>query len=46
MNVFELAKQYFPDLWLIERIRMLVEAGKLTYEEYKEITGEKYVKPE
>ncbi len=37
MNVYELAKKYYPDLWSDARLRALVEAGKLTEEEYKEI---------
>ena len=39
MNVFELAKKYYPTLWPKERIGALVRAGKLTEEEAKEIMG-------
>lgn len=39
MNVFELAKMYYPCLWDQERIRALVEAGKLTEQEAGEILG-------
>lgn len=42
MGVKELAKKYYPDLWDIDRIKALVKAGKLTKEEYKEVTGETY----
>lgn len=38
----ELAKEYYPRLWSKERIRALVEAGRLTAEEYTQITGEEY----
>lgn len=37
MNVFEMAKQYYPRLWDEKRIRALYEAGKLTEEEYKAV---------
>lgn len=40
MNVFEMAKKYYPDLWDKRRLQMLVEAGKLTADEYREITGD------
>lgn len=40
MNVLEMAKKYYPRLWGRERIEKLVEAGKLTEEEAKEVTGE------
>ena len=37
-TVFEMAKDYYPRLWGIERINALYEKGKLTEEEYKELT--------
>ena len=40
MSVFEMAKKYYPRLWDRDRIERLAEAGKLTEEEAKEITGE------
>lgn len=43
MNVYELAKKYYPTLWRIERLKALVEVDKLTIEQYEEITGETYV---
>jgi len=42
MNVLEMAKKYYPVLCNIGRIKTLVAAGKLTPEEYKEVTGEDY----
>lgn len=42
MNALELAKKYYPNYWSIERIKALVKAGKLTAEEYQQITGEAY----
>ena len=42
MTVFEMAKKYYPKLWSLERLKALVEAKKLTVDEYKEITGESY----
>ena len=35
---FAIAKEYYPHLWDINRINALYEAGKLTEEEYKELT--------
>ena len=40
MSVFELAKQYYPRLWGRSRLKDLVEAGRLTEEEFREIVGE------
>lgn len=37
-TVFEMAKEYYPRLWGIERIKALLDAGKLTEEEYKSLT--------
>ena len=42
MTVFEMAKKYYPRLWSIERLKALVQANKLTADEYKEITAESY----
>ena len=41
-QIKELAMKYFPKLWNISRIKALVEANKLTAEDFKEITGEDY----
>lgn len=40
ITVYEMAKKYYPRLWDINRINALYEAGKLTEDEYKEITNE------
>ena len=40
MDVYEMAKLYYPKLWNKERIKALVEAGKLTAKEHEQITGE------
>ena len=39
MSVYELAKQYYPRLWDKSRLDALVEAGRLTEQEFAEITG-------
>ena len=39
MNVFEMAKEYYPRLWDADRIEALYKAGKLTEEEYNKIVG-------
>lgn len=41
-SVYELAKEYYPKRWNKDRLRALVAAGKLTEEQYEEITGEVY----
>ena len=40
--VKEKAIEYYPTLWSDARLRILVEAGSLTKEEYKEVTGNDY----
>lgn len=40
MTVYEMAKKYYPHLWSIERLKALVEAGKLTKEELASLTEE------
>ena len=42
IDVFEMAKENYPDPWNKAMIRRLVEKGKLTPEQFKEITGEIY----
>lgn len=42
--VKEKAIEYYPALWSDKRLRILVEAGSLTKEEYKEVTGNDYDK--
>lgn len=37
MNVFEMAKRYYPRLWDESRILALVQAGRLTESEGQEI---------
>ena len=41
MDVYQLAKQYFPRLWDMERIQALLAAGKLTQEQAEEFQQEK-----
>lgn len=43
MSVYELAKKYYPRLWGKDRLMALVAAGRLTQQEYLEITGEEEV---
>ena len=42
IDVYEMAKENYPDPWNKAMIRRLVERGKLKSEQYKEITGEPY----
>ena len=46
MNVYELAKKYYPRLWDKTRIEALYKTGKLTEEEYHSIVGETGVSEE
>ncbi len=41
-SIYEQAKEYYPKYWDIDRLRTLVEKGKLTPEQFAEITGEDY----
>ena len=38
MTVYEMAKKYYPRLWDADRLRQLVNAGKLKKTEAEEIT--------
>lgn len=40
MSVYDLAQKYYPRLWDKSRLEALLEAGRLTAEEYLKITGE------
>lgn len=40
MIIYEMAKKYYPLLWDKNRLQMLVNAGRLTQEQYNEIVGE------
>ena len=40
MIVYEMAKKYYPFLWDKNRLQMLVNAGRLTQDQYNEIVGE------
>ena len=42
MTVKEMAEKYYPKLWNIDRVKALVKAGKLSKEDFKEVTGEEY----
>ncbi len=38
MTVYEMAEKYYPRLWNKTRLDVLLSAGKLTKEEYSELT--------
>lgn len=40
-TVFEMAQEYYPRLWSIERIEALYKKGLLTEEEYNKIINNK-----
>jgi hypothetical protein len=42
IDVYEMAKENYPDPWNKAMIKRLVERGKLTPEQYEEITSEPY----
>lgn len=39
---YDMARRYYPDRWTKEQLIKMVEANKLSIEEYEEITGEPY----
>ena len=39
MTVFEMAKKYYPVFWDKKRLDQLLSAGKLTQDEYNEVTS-------
>lgn len=41
-RAYESAKKYYPEYWDIERLIRLVEAEKLTEEEYNSLTNLTY----
>lgn len=41
-RIKKIAMEYYPVNWDIERLKNLVKAGKLTENEFKEITGKEY----
>lgn len=43
-RLFNTVKRYYPKYYSKEDVKVFVAAGKLTEEEYKEITGEVYEK--
>ena len=42
MNTKELAKKNYPRCWTDEMVQKLVAKGKITSDDYKEITGNDY----
>lgn len=40
MSVYELARKYYPRLWDRERLEALLAAGRLTQEEFDQLTAE------
>ena len=42
IDVFERAKELYPDPWNKAMLKRLVSKGSLTAEQYEEITGEDY----
>lgn len=46
MNWFRMAKSFYPKYWPKEDLQFLTSTGKLTEEQYKELTGEDYPETE
>ena len=40
MSVYELAQKYYPRLWDRERLEALLAAGRLSQEEFDQLTAE------
>ena len=45
-KIAQLAKKNSPEQWNIEMVRNLVVKGRISEEEYEEITGEEYEEEE
>lgn len=41
-STYEMAKENYPEHWNKEMLKRLVSKGRLTREQYEEITGEEY----
>lgn len=41
-KIYDMAKRNYPHLWNIEMLRALVDKGRITPEQFKEITGKDY----
>lgn len=39
LSVTEMAEKYYPRLWSVNRLKALVEAGKMDEADYNRITG-------
>ena len=39
LSVTEMAEKYYPRLWSVNRLKALVEAGKMNEADYNRITG-------
>lgn len=42
IDYYDIAKHNYPDNWNLEMMRRYVQRGKITPEQYEEITGEAY----
>lgn len=42
MDWFKITSGYYPTYWTIEQVRVVVQKGKITPEQFKIITGENY----
>lgn len=47
MDWFKVIKRYYENnLWTLEQVGLAVVMNKITEEQFKEITGQDYTKPE
>ena len=42
IDYYDMAKRNYPDNWNLEMMRRYVQRGKITPEQYEEITGDAY----
>jgi len=42
VNYYEMAKKNYPDNWNLEMMKNFVRKGRITPEQFEEITGEIY----
>ena len=40
MTVYEMAQKYYPVLWDLHKLQLLLEAHRLTQEQYDTLVGE------
>jgi uncharacterized XkdX family phage protein len=45
MDYYGICKRYYPKYYSVDDVKVFVAAGKITEEQFKEITGMDYIAP-